>query len=152
MNVLLACVGSCLAVSATVATADVGAARSVALPSAETTPIATGTYTAAQADRGKIVYEQHCTACHGSSLRGGTNEFAAPALAGPFFFDAWSGRTVEELFRYSAENMPPDQPRLPDTAYLDVTAYILQVLGYPAGSDELTADVPLMRQGIERQP
>ena len=152
MNVLLACVGSCLAVSASVATADGGAAGSVALPSAEATPIGTGRYTAAQADRGKIVYEQHCTTCHGSSLRGGTNEFAAPALAGPFFLEAWSGRPVEELFRYTAENMPPDQPRLPDTAYLDVTAYILQVLAYPAGSEELTADVPLMRQGIERQP
>ena len=152
MNVLVACVGSCLAVSASVATADGGGAGLVALPSAEATPIAPGTYTAAQADRGKTVYEQHCTTCHGSSLRGGTNEFAAPALAGPFFFEAWSGRPVEELFRYTAENMPPNQPRLPDTAYLDVTAYILQVLGYPAGSEELTADVPLMRQGIERQP
>jgi cytochrome c len=114
-------------------------------------PIASGTYTTAQAERGKIVYEQNCSMCHGPSLRGGANEFAAPALAGPFFFEKWSGRPLEELFRYSAENMPPGQPRLPDTAYLDVTAYILQVLRYPAGDTELSTDSPIMKRGIERQ-
>ena len=46
--------------------------------------------------------------------------------------------TVEELFRYAAENMPPDQTRLSEAAYLDVIAYILQVLKYPAGTADLT--------------
>jgi mono/diheme cytochrome c family protein len=114
-------------------------------------PIANGTYTTVQADRGKIVYEQNCSTCHGPSLRGGANEFAAPALTGPFFFEKWTGRPLEELFRYSAENMPPGQARLPETAYVDVIAYILQVLKYPAGDTELIADSPMMKRGIERQ-
>ena len=138
---------SCLALGASLMTAHGGA-----VASAQATPSVTGTYTAGQADRGKLVYEQHCTTCHGASLRGGANEFAAPALAGPFFFETWSGRPVEELFLYTTDNMPPDQPRLSDAAYLDVTAYVLQVLGYPAASTELTADSPRMKHGIERQP
>jgi mono/diheme cytochrome c family protein len=108
-----------------------------------------GLYTASQAERGKAVYEQSCSSCHGASLRGGANEFAAPALAGPFFYEKWTGRTVEELFQYAAEKMPPDETRLSQAAYLDVTAYILQVLKYPAGATELSTDSPAMKQKLE---
>jgi cytochrome c len=108
-------------------------------------------YTAVQADRGKAVYEQSCTTCHGASLRGGANEFAAPPLAGPFFLERWSGRPVEELFRYASENMPPDK-RLSPEAYIDVTAYMLQIWKYPAGDVELSAASPMMKRAIERQP
>ena len=111
-----------------------------------------GAYTTAQAERGKVVYEQSCSSCHAASLRGGANEFAAPALAGPFFFEKWNGRTVEELFRYSVENMPPDQTRLSESSYLDVTAYILQVLKYEAGTAELKPDSPVMKQSIAQKP
>ena len=113
---------------------------------------AAGAYTTAQAERGLAVYREHCLSCHGSSLRGGANEFAAPALAGPFFFDAWSGRPLAELLAYSAENMPPEGSLLPEPDYVDVTAYILQVLGYPEGDTELTADSPALASAIERQP
>ncbi len=114
-------------------------------------PSAAGAYTAAQAERGRAVYQEHCLSCHGSSLRGGTNEFAAPALAGPFFFDAWGGRPVAELLAYSTDNMPPEGTLLPEPDYVDVTAYILQVLGYPEGDAELTPDSPALAAGIERQ-
>jgi mono/diheme cytochrome c family protein len=113
-------------------------------------PVANGSYTASQAERGKSVYEQNCSSCHGASLRGGANEFAAPALAGPFFYEKWTGRPLEELFRYTVENMPPDQTKLSEAAYLDVTAYILQALKYPAGNTDLRADSPAMKQRIDR--
>jgi mono/diheme cytochrome c family protein len=135
-------------------TADRAVARSVDLRPAQAAPIGStgsGTYTVVQAARGRIVYERSCSECHDASLRGGANELDAPGLAGPFFLEKWSGRPLEELFRYAAENMPPGQPSLPDTGYLDVTAYILQVLKYPAGNRELIADSPIMKQGIERQ-
>ena len=119
---------------------------------AQGVPAATGPYTASQAERGKVVYEQSCSTCHGASLRGGANEFAAPALAGPFFYEKWSGRPLEEFFRYAVENMPPDQTRLSEAAYLDVTAYILQVLKYPAGQADLGAHSPAMKRTIERLP
>jgi mono/diheme cytochrome c family protein len=113
-------------------------------------PAADGSYTVSQAERGKVVYEQSCSTCHGASLRGGANEFAAPALAGPFFYEKWSGRPLEELFRYTVENMPPDQTRLSEAAYLDVTAYILQVWKYPAGNTDLSADSAAMKRKIDR--
>ena len=113
--------------------------------------LSAGAYTAAQAERGRAVYREHCQSCHGSSLRGGANEFAAPALAGPFFFDAWGGRPVAELLAYSAESMPPEGSLLPEPDYVDITAYILQVLGYPEGDTELTPDSPALTVGIERQ-
>jgi mono/diheme cytochrome c family protein len=111
----------------------------------------TGSYTESQADRGKTAYEASCSSCHGASLRGGANEFAAPALAGPFFYEKWLGRPMGELFRYAAETMPPDQARLSESTYLDITAYILQVLKYPAGTTDLTTDSPAMKRAIERK-
>ena len=112
---------------------------------------ASGAYTAEQAERGQAVYREHCLSCHGSSLRGGANEFAAPSLAGPFFFDAWSGRPISELLAYSSDNMPPEGTLLPESDYVDVIAYVLQVLGYPEGDAELTPDSPALARGIERQ-
>lgn len=126
------------------------AAHSIGAPSVQAASGANDTYTVAQAERGKIVYDQYCGGCHGSSLRGGANEFAAPALAGPFFFEKWGGRPLEELFRYAVDNMPPDQTRLTEAAYLDVTAYMLQVLKYPAGNTELSAASSIMKRGVER--
>lgn len=122
-----------------------GAALLSSVVGAQALPAA---YTAVQADRGKVVYEQSCSSCHGASLRGGANEFAAPALAGPFFLEKWGGRSVEELFRYAVDNMPPEQRLADAAAYVDVTAYILQVLKFPAGQAELTADSPLFKQAI----
>ena len=108
-------------------------------------------YTAAQADRGKVVYTESCNSCHGPSLRGGANEFAAPPLAGPFFLEKWNGRPIEEFFRYAADNMPPDK-RIAAESYVDVMAYVLQVWKYPAGPTELGASSPTMKRPIERQP
>lgn len=125
------------------------AARPANVRVAQSVPVADGPYTASQAERGKMVYEQSCSTCHGSSLRGGANEFAAPALAGPFFYEKWTGRPLGELFRYAVDNMPPDQTRLSEAAYLDVMAYVLQVLKHSAGNMDLTADSPAMKRGIE---
>jgi quinoprotein glucose dehydrogenase len=116
---------------------------------AQSVSTANGAYTASQAERGKVVYEQSCSTCHGASLRGGANEFGAPALAGPFFYEKWNGRPLGEFFRYAVDNMPPDQTKLSEAAYLDVMAYVLQVLKHPAGSTDLTADSPAMKRSIE---
>lgn len=138
----------CISLGAGFAISARGAAASSARRVGQGAPA--GGYTAAQAERGKAVYEQSCASCHGASLRGGANEFAAPALAGPFFYEKWAGRPLELLFRYALENMPPDQTKLSEAAYLDVTAYILQVLNVPSGNAELTADSPVLKRNIER--
>ncbi len=125
--------------------------QAVFAASGQSTSAGAGMYTAAQADRGKAVYEQSCASCHGASLRGGANEFAAPALAGPFFFEKWSGRPLGTLLAYAAENMPPDA-RLAPEVYVDVMAYVLQVWKYPAGATELSADSAVLKRPIQAAP
>jgi hypothetical protein len=57
----------------------------------------------------------------------------------------------EELIPNAADNMPPEGEKLSEKAYLDVTAYVLEVLKYPAGANELTAESPAMKEKIEKR-
>lgn len=84
-----------------------------------------GVYTEAQAESGKLVYEQYCAGCHSERD----------------YRQAWSGwenRTVEQLFFNILGEMPLDNPGfLSDGEYTDVIAYILSLLDYPAGDTAL---------------
>jgi hypothetical protein len=54
----------------------------------------------------------------------------------------WGGTDVDGLFGRIKVSMPPDAPSsLSDDAYLDIVAYMLQVNAFPAGRNELNADV-----------
>jgi len=150
MNTTSACVLFCVALGAAFAASPGTAAAVSGVVFAQGGTGSNAWYSAKQAERGKVVYEESCSTCHGASLRGGANEFAAPALAGPFFYEKWNGRPLEDLFRYAAENMPPEGEKLPQASYLDVTAYILQVLKYPPGTEDLSAASPAMKQKIEQ--
>jgi len=150
MNTTSACVLVCVALGAAFTTSRATAVAVSGVTGAQGGAGSKGWYTVKQAERGKVAYEESCSSCHGASLRGGANEFAAPALAGPFFHEKWNGRPLEDLFRYAADNMPPDGEKLSEAGYLDVTAYILQVLKYPAGPEDLKAASPAMKQKIEQ--
>jgi mono/diheme cytochrome c family protein len=88
--------------------------------------IQSGVYTDPQAERGKAVYEQHCQACH------------VPA----FFeakFQAWSNQPLIALYDTVSFSMPESNPGgLALQEYTDVMAYILSMLGYPSGDQELS--------------
>ena len=109
-------------------------------PPPEPLPPGTGVppvFTASQAAAGRKAYESHCAVCHGTTLTNGT--FGTP-LAGEFFRRRWSGRSVAALFIKSRNTMPPAAPAsLPDAAYAEVVAYILEVNGGVAGTAELPA-------------
>jgi alcohol dehydrogenase (cytochrome c) len=91
--------------------------------------------TAAQASRGKAVYDDNCSNCHGSNLDDG--EFGPP-LRGSAFKSRWSSQSSDALFSFIATRMPPSAPAgLRDRAYSDVEAYILRANGVVAGSSEL---------------
>jgi len=87
--------------------------------------IADGVFTEAQAESGKTIYENSCAGCHNER----------------FYRQHWSGwedRTVEQFWFYILGEMPQDNPgSLFDDEYTDVTAYILSMLGYPAGDTPL---------------
>ena len=87
-------------------------------------------YTEEQARRGQRAFRQVCSDCHY------TSEFK-----GPVFTDVWARRTARDLYRELRRTMPDDNPGgLPRQTYVDVMAYILELNGYPAGSDELPPD------------
>jgi mono/diheme cytochrome c family protein len=107
---------------------------------ADTSPIWTGAYTAAQAARGKTQFEVYCATCHNDDLSGRNG----PALASPVFLTNWDAATVSELFGKIRKTMPRGAAPLADDVYLDVIAYILQRNGFPAGSSELRSDSPAL--------
>jgi alcohol dehydrogenase (cytochrome c) len=91
--------------------------------------------TAAQANRGKAVYDDNCASCHGASLDDG--QFGPP-LRGSAFKTHWSSQSADALFSYIAGRMPPSAPAgLNNRAYGDAEAYILRANGVAAGNREL---------------
>ena len=106
----------------------------VGLRAQDTPRIWQGVYTAAQAERGKAVFNTACIRCHGGDLAGTT----APALKGDRFQTTWGGEMIESLFGKIRDTMPPNFGTiLDDQAKLDIVTYILQTNGFPTGSSEL---------------
>ena len=93
-------------------------------------------YTAAQATAGQAAYQANCASCHQPTLVG-QNE--APPLAGTNFMTTWRQRTTKDLIEYMAASMPPGKPSLAEADYVNITAFILQFNGAPAGTQALTA-------------
>ncbi|MGV8855225.1 MAG: glucose/sorbosone family PQQ-dependent dehydrogenase [Devosia sp.] len=95
-------------------------------------------FTAAQAERGKIAYSANCVACHGQNLISAT--YGTP-LAGRYFAGKWNGKSVGDLYRKAHDTMPPSRPgSLPGADYAEIVAYILSVNGLAAGDVEMPAD------------
>lgn len=103
-------------------------------------PIWDGVYTAAQAERGRLVIQTHCSECHDEDLSGGEG----PALVGDTFMLNWETHTLERLFHKIRDTMPsPGSDKVSNQEKIDSVAYVLQQNGFPAGSTELT-DSPLL--------
>ena len=95
------------------------------LLSAQQQSIKDGVYIEAQAQAGKLLYEEKCQHCH--DLR---------------FFEArlisFTGMTVLDLWYAMLGKMPADNPgSLKDSEYLEIIAYVLSQNGFPAGETEL---------------
>lgn len=90
-----------------------------------------GIYTAAQAQRGRQVFENICSECHT------TDEWRDEA-----FLARWDGESVYRFWFYIYEQMPNGEPpySLPREQVTDVLTYILQLNGLPTGDAELGSD------------
>ena len=96
-----------------------------------------GVFTAEQAQSGRALYNQTCSACHGADFEGSGD---APGLAGGNFMLKWRAMKVSDLVEVIQRTMPPTNPRsLSEAAALDATAYILERNGARAGQQALTA-------------
>jgi len=97
-----------------------------------------GVYSKQQATRGQTAYNEQCQRCHGEALNGGE---ASPALAGAEFLGRWNGKSVADLYDVIKKTMPTDDPGSVSTRQTaDITAYILSVNKFPAGSADLSND------------
>lgn len=118
---------------------------------ADEKPAAVGRYyTSAQADAGKVVFQQQCAICHGQHLQGKVG----PALSGQMFLSVsqFQKLTADYLFRFMSKHMPLNAPgSLTQTQYLDVLAYILRVNGYPSGPRDIAANDASLT-GIKIEP
>ena len=102
-----------------------------------------GVYSAAQAENGQTLYVAQCAVCHNRSLGGGLG----PPLSGDAFVAGWSSQPLSDLVGKIQGTMPENAPgQLTREEAASLVAYILQVGGYPAGADELSADAAELSQ------
>jgi mono/diheme cytochrome c family protein len=93
---------------------------------------AAGSYSAAQATRGKQLYSDQCVACHGEMLEG----VVGPPLTGDDFLTDFGGHPVSDVIQKIQGTMPQQAPgTLTRPQATDLTAYILQANKYPTGAD-----------------
>jgi mono/diheme cytochrome c family protein len=113
------------------------AARLMAAPPQSAAP-ASAVYSAAQADRGRIVIESHCSSCHGDDLTG----LEGPALVGNAFMLKWEQGNLAALFRKIRDTMPTGAvTSVSEDEKIDAVAYLLQQNGFAEGATELTKDI-----------
>ena len=123
-----------------VLTACAAALAAAFAPTAHAQPrsVTEGVYGADQADRGRQVYEEQCASCHGDALEG----LVGPPLAGDGFLSIWSARPVVELVDKIHNTMPLQaEAPLSREQSIDLTAYILEAGGFPAGQAALADDL-----------
>jgi quinoprotein glucose dehydrogenase len=103
-----------------------------------------GTYTREQAVRGKAGYEGVCARCHGVALTGGGAD-EGPSLKGSSFLSHWHNDTLASLYTKIRDTMPRTTPgTISDEVKIEILAYLLQQNGFPAGTAELTRDLPTL--------
>ena len=102
------------------------------------------TFTTAQANEGNRLYRNHCSNCHGRTMRG---EHITPALVGDRFDRSFRGKSASVL-AFHMRRMPPepvDNPGgLGDEVYGKILAHILRSNGFEAGE----AAMPIQLTGI----
>jgi hypothetical protein len=124
----------------------------------------TGVFTSEQAEAGRADYDRTCGRCHTPSLLGRNGDPSelppldslsaddqkfirnrgfvfVPPLAGKEFLDRWGDSTAAELiarFQITVDDGFFGFTNITDETTVNITAYVLQVNGAKAGSQELT--------------
>jgi hypothetical protein len=121
-----------------------------------------GVFTPAQAEAGRVAYENTCGKCHTYRLLGRNGaegelppvdslppsyqEFIrktnrVPPLAGKVFLSRWGQKTAAELiarFQITASDPSFQFQGMDSDTTVNITAYVLQMNGAKAGTQELT--------------
>jgi S-disulfanyl-L-cysteine oxidoreductase SoxD len=135
-------------------------------------PTSAGVFTPAQAEAGRVAYENTCGKCHTPTLMGrkgdpgelppvsSLSEFYrkfigprgfVPPLAGPVFISRWGSKTAAQLVARFEETVPFFPPEgMDDETTVNITAYVLQVNGAKAGTRPLTRSTEAVVSSITR--
>ena len=93
-----------------------------------------GVYTAAQAERGKKLFDEKCSGCHEPSR-----------FSGDSFHEAWDGKPLKEIWDIASGTMPEDNPgSLKQQEYGDILAYFLSLNEFKTGDTELQGNAAAM--------
>lgn len=129
---VLACVASMVVLSTAVA-------LRASLPGPQKTSV-DGVYTKAQADGAKAQFDKICAECHAFTVAAKKKAEDLPLGDEPFL-KKWEGKAVDELVSVIVLTMPNDGSAVVSEAEaLNLTAYILQQNGMPAGTTPLTKE------------
>jgi mono/diheme cytochrome c family protein len=103
-----------------------------------------GYFTLDQATAGSDIYQAKCASCHGAQMEG----YIGPSLRGHAFQVITSRQTdAGRLLLIISRNEPQNNPgALSEDEDANVLAYILQVNGYPAGKEKLSAESSHLRE------
>ena len=94
-------------------------------------------YTPAQAARGRALFREQCSSCHGEAAEGK----AGPPLAGAAFLAVWGARPLSELAAKIRNTMPAGNPgKLQPSETADLVAYILEAGKFSSGNSDLSTD------------
>jgi mono/diheme cytochrome c family protein len=128
----------------------VGAIAAVMAPGARLAPQAQGSktvwdgvYSDDQAKRGRVLYNNKCSSCHGPEMNGGE---MAPALVGIGFQSNWNGQSVGDLSERIRLSMPAGaEGTLSRQQVSDIIAAIFVASDYPAGQTELARESDVLK-------
>jgi mono/diheme cytochrome c family protein len=102
-----------------------------------------GVYSRAQAERGGELYLSTCSQCHGPDMSGIDS---APPLTGGRFAANWNGVALADMVERIRVSMPLNNPgTLSRAEIVDITAYVLQQNGFPAGDSELPRQAAVLK-------
>jgi mono/diheme cytochrome c family protein len=105
-------------------------------PPAAARSVVDGVFTASQASRGRLQFEQICTACHTPGEHTGRK-----------FETKWQGTTVGDLFDLVSSTMPQGDPgSLKPEDYAGIVAFFLSETGYKAGEQELPVELEALKK------
>ena len=93
-------------------------------------------YSEAQAQRGEQQFKTSCSSCQTPRM-----------FLGGAFAERWNSQTMGSVFEWVSVNMPENDPGgLKPQQYADVLAFVLSINGYPIGSDDMPADLAILKQ------
>jgi len=114
----------------------------VAVSAQEKKSVKAGVYTAAQADRGQVLYRSKCASCH-----------APNRFTDDLFYTSFAGKPLWEMFDVISDSMPEDNPgSLKKEEYADVIAYLLKLNNFPSGAVDLPIDKDALSAILMEKP